>query len=266
MYFAAAHIAIKKDQDRSLCVVHENYRLIALCDGIGEFKDSGRVAELLVDAIGTDLPENRTELEDSIRTAQEGIKLAELQGGTTLLCCYQRVMHSSEEVTINHLGNGAVLHLAGDFHERGPSQVPYRFHHVVLPHVDEQGVLVRHVSHTSKAPEVAFSDATLRLNAPNGDILLLLTDGVASLEEEMVTGDPTGTLWRLQSTALQQVLEKLHDLLSVDLDQASFAAELTRSAGTILQSLKESELLEDDASIGIVVTDAVLAYYRKHRS
>ncbi len=266
MYFTAAHIAIKKDQDRSLCIANEQYRLVALCDGIGEFKDSGRVAELLVEAIRLEMPENRTELEGSIRTAKEGIKIAGLQGGTTLLCCYQRWRHGSDEVTINHLGNGAVLHLAGDFHERGPSQVPYRMHHVVLPHVDEQGVLVRHVSHNSGAQELALSESTLHLNAPNGDILLLVTDGIATLEEEMVIKDPSGTLWRLESTALQQVLEKLHEFLSLNRDHATTQVDLAQFAQTTLQGLKESGVLEDDASLGIVVTDPVLAYYRKRRS
>ncbi|MBK7553429.1 MAG: hypothetical protein IPI55_02190 [Flavobacteriales bacterium] len=32
------------------------------------------------------------------------------------------------------------------------------------------------------------------------------------------------------------------------------------------RGLKESGVLEDDASLGIVVTDPVLAYYRKRRS
>lgn len=265
MYVAAAHIAIKKDQDRSLCVAQEQYRLVALCDGIGEFKDSGRVADLLVEAIRTELPEDRSQFETSIRTTQEGIKRDDLQGGTTLLCCYQSGW-PDDEVTIRHLGNGAVLHLAGDFHDRGPSQVPYRIHHVVLPHVDEQGVLVRHVSHNSKAPELALSETKLRLNAPNGDILLLLTDGIATLEEEMVVKDPSGTLWRLQPAALQQILEQLHDFLSVDHGHSSMQADLAQFAQTTLQDLKESGVLEDDASLGIVITDAVLAYYQKQRS
>ena len=266
MYVAAAHIAIKKDQDRSLCIAQEQYRLVALCDGIGEFRDSGRVADLLVEAIRTELPENRSQFETSIRTAQEGIKVEGLQGGTTLLCCYQCGQQGDDEVMIHHLGNGAVLHLAGDFHERGPSQVPYRIRHVVLPHVDEQGVLVRHVSHNSRAPELALSETTLRLNAPNGDILLLLTDGIATLEEEMVIKDPSGTLWRLQPAALQLILEKLHAFLSIAHDHMSMQADLAQFATSTLQGLKESGVLEDDASLGILLTDTVLSCYRKHQS
>ena len=266
MYIAASHIAIKKDQDRSLCIAQEQYRLVALCDGIGEFKDSGRVAEVLVEAIRTELPEKRSQFETSIRTTREGIRLEHYEGGTTLLCCYQCGQHDDDEVTIHHLGNGAVLHLAGDFHERGPSQVPYRMHHVVLPHVDEQGVLERHVSHNSGAPELVLSETKIRFNAPNGDILLLVTDGIATLEEEMVIKDPSGTLWRLQSTALPQVLEKLHEFLSLNRDHTTIQVDLAQFAQTTLQGLKESGVLEDDASLGIVVTDPVLAYYRKRRS
>jgi serine/threonine protein phosphatase PrpC len=266
MYFAAGHIAIKKDQDRSLCIAREQYRLVALCDGIGEFKDSGRVAELLVEAIGAEMPENRSELDGSVRSTQEGIKAGGLVGGTTLLCCYQCGRHASDEVTVAHLGNGAVFHLAGDFHECGPSQVPYRMHHVVLPHVDEQGVLVRHVSHTSGAAELALSETTIRLNAPHGDILLLVTDGITTLEEEMVTRDPSGNLWRLQSTAMQMLLEQLHAFLSVGHDPMSFQAALGHFVASALQGLKESGVLEDDASLGVVVTESVLSYYNKQRN
>ncbi|MBK6774562.1 MAG: hypothetical protein IPG74_01500 [Flavobacteriales bacterium] len=132
--------------------------------------------------------------------------------------------------------------------------------------MDEQGVLVRHVSHNSGAQELALSESTLHLNAPNGDILLLVTDGIATLEEEMVVKDPSGTLWRLQPAALQQILEKLHAFLSVDHGHSSMQADLAQFAQTTLQGLKESGVLEDDASLGIVVTGPVLAYYRKRRS
>ncbi|WKZ67086.1 MAG: protein phosphatase 2C domain-containing protein [Flavobacteriales bacterium] len=266
MYFAAGHIAVKKDQDRSLCIAHEQYRLVALCDGIGEFKDSGRVAELLVEAIRSEMPEHRTELDGIVRSAQEGVKAGGLVGGTTLLCCYQCGRHASDEVTVAHLGNGAIFHLAGDFYERGPSQVPYRMHHVVLPHVDEQGVLVRHVSHTSGTPELALSETTLRLNSPHGDILLLVTDGIATLEEEMVTRDPSGTLWRLQASAMQQVLEQLHTFLSGVRAPMTVQTDLGRFVASTLQGLKESGVLEDDASLGVVVTEAVLSHYNKQRS
>lgn len=266
MHIAAAHIPIKKDQDRTLCISGEQYRLIALCDGIGEFRDSGRAAELLIEAIKDEIPEDRKDLEQSIRTAMEGIRVEQLAGGTTLLCCYQCGRHADDEVTISHLGNGAVIHLAGDFHERGPSQLPYRMHHVVLPHVDEQGALVRHVSHTSGVPELALFETTLRLNAPNGDILLLVTDGIATLEEEMVIKDPSGTVWRLQSTALQQVLEKLHEFLAQNQEHPMMHAVLEQFSENALQGLKTKGMLEDDASLGIVITDAVLSYYRKRRN
>ncbi len=119
--------------------------------------------------------------------------------------------------------------------------MPYRIRHVVLPHVDEQGVLVRHVSHNSMAPELALSESTLRLNAPDGDILLLLTDGIATLEEEMVIKDPSGTLWRLQPTALQLILEKLHAFLSIAHDHMSMQADLAQFATCYLLCVEDAK-------------------------
>lgn len=263
MYAAAGHIGVKQDQDRSAAMSSDQYLLVLLCDGIGEFKGSGRVAELVVRAIEEEKPESRDGMMAAIRTVQEDIKREGIEGGTTLICAYRNHAWPDGEVVIQHLGNGAVMHLAGDFSDPGPGQFPYRYRHVVLPHVDPQGVLVRHVSHRSMAPELDLSETRLRLNSPQGDILLFVTDGIATLEEEMIVRNEEGSFWRYEFGALQLLLERLGRFMQEPQEHEGFSKRLGEFVHDALARMKDDGLLEDDASLGIIVTDAVLQYHRK---
>jgi serine/threonine protein phosphatase PrpC len=265
MYFAARHLGVKLDQDRHWCAKGSGTPLLALCDGIGEYPGSGAVAELMIDMVSERMPRSHKEWNECVVAARDMVLEKRLEGGTTLLSCYaeEEALDASDRLIIHHLGNGAVLHLAGDFHDLGPSQAPYKVNHVVMPHVNGQGALARHVSHGSGAEELRLSEQVLRLNQPAGDIVLMVTDGITTLEEEMLIKHMEAGYLRVQSEALQYVLGRLHSLLQVNCVSLAFGEVLEQFTGEVLLGLKEEQLLDDDAALGLVVTQRVLDHYAK---
>ena len=263
MFVSAGHIGVKLDQDRSGHSRSENSSLLVICDGIGQYPGSGAVAELLVRILKEECPESLDELQRTFRTGKEALKLDNMEGGTTMLYAVHTPAGIDEELRIAHLGNGAVIHLAGDYMELGPAEYPYRYHHVILPHVDEQGALVRHFSHNSGTEELRATETRLTLNAPNGDIVLFVSDGIAALEEELSIRNQDGSYWRYQFSALQFVLHELGRFIRAHTDPSRFQADLDEFIPKVLDDLKSEKLLEDDAALGIVVTEPVLAYLKR---
>lgn len=269
IFFAAGHLGIKMDQDRHWCAEGGAPPLLALCDGIGEYPGSGEVAELMVAMIGERKPRSYEEWSECVVAARGKVREQGVEGGTTLLCCYTErdaSQGAAERLCIHHLGNGAVLHLSGDFHTLGPSQAPYKVNHVVMPHVNSQGALLRHVSHSSGEEELRLSEQVLRLNQSTGDIVLMVTDGITTLEEEMLIKHEEAGYLRVQSEALQYVLSRLHAFLETNSASPVVDEGLRGFVTDVLLGLKQEQLLDDDASLGLVVTQRVLDHYAKKGS
>ena len=143
----------------------------------------------------------------------------------------------------------------------------------ILPIRDADGTVIgiaginRDVSERMRLEEeLRASELTLRLNCPAGDILLFFTDGVGSLEEEMMK-ENGGNPWRYQQPAVQLILDALNGFLMDHCAEGDLAAALDKFVVEVLADLKERthlevRYLEDDAALGIVLTETVLKHYR----
>lgn len=253
--FSAKHIAIKKDQDRA----NFDSNKIVLCDGVGEFSDSARAAEITLDNLLE--AENYQEIVQKVNQSTFEIVTNNIIGGTTFI--YAKI-ESDDSVSLSYLGNGSVFHLHGDFHELPPNvKKPYRYSNILLPHANKDGVLLRHISHQSNPPELIPSFVTLSLSGIHGDIILAFTDGISSLEEEIIVTDNQNRDWRIQSECVLTILENLHNWLrkaGADVKQTDLNSFLEE----ILLELKSKKMLEDDASIGLIITKEVFEYYKRN--
>ena len=257
VYSAATHIGVKLDQDRAgHSEGNGKFRLI-LCDGIGGLDDSGAAAELVVreymeaeSSSGRKLVEGLVNKAD-VRTLPKG--------GTTLLAA-----HGGKKVpiTIDHLGNGGAIHLHGDYAELGVSGAPYMYAQLILPHIAPDDRLTRHLSHEGGKKERCVSRVAVELNYHRGDILILFTDGIASLERNVVIHDDADRHWRHESDNIQFVLSRLHEFLT-NSRKESFQQELGGFLEEVLNDLHEAEMLEDDASLAIIMTEQVLEYLER---
>lgn len=257
MYFSAKHIDIKLKQDYADFLNSENRKSLVLCDGIGEFTDSGKVAKVVVDEyIGNEY----SKLSDLI-ASDAFVKLKNnTVGGTTFISAVNK--NNSDNIEIEYLGNGGIIHLYGDYSTSVNSKEPYRYGEIMIPHVSPKGALTKHISHTSGELELASSRIEFNLNYITGDILLLFSDGISSLEDKVILKDNENRFWRNENPAIQLILAELDVFLSESTID-TFKKDLIEFNQGILEMLKAGNYLEDDASLGIIITKNVLNHYKE---
>ncbi|MBL0330038.1 MAG: hypothetical protein IPP64_11625 [Bacteroidetes bacterium] len=257
VYLSAKHIAIKKDQDRTFF----DRDKIILCDGIGEFKDSAKAAEILIDNLITtqSIVETRGMIEKSVME----IITSNLIAGTTYIMA--TLMDDNNKLALSYIGNGGIIKMQGDFYELPKTysdiNKPYRYLNLMMPHIDRDGILVRHVSHQSNPEELIPSNIDITLDGINGDIVIICTDGITSLEDDFIVADDQSRLWRNQSGLLSKFIEHLHDFLKANYAFIS-NQKIEKFIELELNDFKENKLLEDDASVGVILTEEVINYYK----
>lgn len=258
MYISANHINVKLNQDCSDYLITDDFKSLILCDGIGEFRNSSKfseaVCEIMIESAYTDI--NELLYNDKIIKLKE----SKIAGGTTVLFANTT---NNTDLTIEYLGNGGCIQLSGSFAKNQNNLAPYRYNNLINPHISFNGSLTRHLSHNSNNIEHKRGKLILTLNNINGDILIFFTDGINSLEENIIINDNEGRYWRNESISLQFIIEKLNDFLITEKESQDFQESLQKFNINILEELKIQEMLEDDAAIAIVITEDVLKYYQE---
>lgn len=265
MYLSAKHIGVKRDQDYSNYESNENYKAFVLCDGIGMYDDSGRYSQTVANA----MMEKTYPSVEALDNDQSVIKLKEdnIIGGTTILFCKEK----GNNVYIEYLGNGGIIHMNGGFYAKRIENEPFQYSNLMLPHVAKDSSLFRYYSHNSSEVNHIPTKIDLSMNSHEGDILLFYTDGINSLENNVILIDNQQRFWRNESDAVHYILrglneflenEELHIISDNRCDKSIIQTSLEKFNEEILSELKEKALIEDDASLGIVLTGKVIDYYR----
>lgn len=259
MFFSVKHIDVKRNQDYADFSINEITKSLVLCDGIGEFADSGKVSKVVVDQF---IGKNYFKLSELI-VDNELVKLKNDNtiGGTTFISAVNK--NNSNSIKLEYLGNGGIIHLHGDFATNVNTEEPYRYGEIMIPHISPNGVLTKHISYNSEKIELASSTIELNLNYITGDIILLFSDGISSLEGKVILRDNENRFWRNENPAIQLILKELDLFLKSNNSTDAFQEKLIEFNQTILKKLKTENYLEDDASLGIVITENVLNHYRE---
>jgi hypothetical protein len=260
MYITASHINIKLKQDFADFICSEDLKMLVLCDGIGEFSMSNiasqLVCEVMINKVYDDI--------DNVLYDADIIKLASLpeKAGTTII--FAKVKNESE-LMIQYLGNGGCIHLDGTFAKTDENLPIYRFNQIITPHVNQDRVLVKHLSNDGGNVERKRTKITFSTNNVFGDIFIFFTDGINSNENNIIIKDDEGRYWRNESSSLIFVLDKLHQFMLENTSKPKdvFQDSLEEFNRDILQQLNKLELLDDDASLGIVISQRALDVYNK---
>tara|TARA_R100000935_G_scaffold58869_1_gene98823 strand:+ start:5325 stop:6113 length:789 start_codon:yes stop_codon:yes gene_type:complete len=253
MYISAAFIDVKKHQDFADFSNDSNHKVLVLCDGIGEFEKSRVISEFTVNQFIQKNYRNLNELIHDIELKQ--IRDSGLKAGTTIIKAI--ITKKSNKINVEYLGDGGIIHLSGDFDILPNSDFPYKYNEIMLPHNNSNGELSRHLSYKSKKEELRSGEIELKLNHPSGDILLLFTDGISSLEERVILRDDHGRYWRSESEAIQFILKELSEFLE-NTNPNEFQDSLVQFNQSVLLKLKNNNFLEDDASLGIIISEQAL--------
>lgn len=260
IYFSTSHVPHRKDQDRSL---HKAGALI-VCDGIGSFKKSGDYAENLASTFAEDGIDDILPLIESAYKNKSPNE--DVPGGTTVIAAF---LEEQNWVKFQYLGNGGIVHMAGNFAEGGSSAShPFRYADIMLPHVDSERRLIRHFSHNSGEAELTAGELKVKLNHSYGDIFLLFSDGVSSIENKVIVDDGTGRYFRLESDILQFILREL-DAFLANINKINIQAEIDNFCMSLLSNLKGkpkqegAPIMDDDIALGIIISEGALDYYIK---
>jgi hypothetical protein len=256
MYISASHINIKLKQDYA-DFISEDLKMLVLCDGIGEFPLSHLASQQVCDV----MIEKGYDDIDFVLNDFDIKKLAFLseKAGTTIIFAK---IHSESELLIQYLGNGGCIHFDGAFAETNENLPIYRFNQLISPHVNKDGVLVKHLSNEGGSFERKRTKLTYSINSVFGDIFLFFTDGINSNENNIIIKDDEGRYWRNESASLIYILEKLDLFLIQNSGVENFQEALVDFNIGILKQIHELEMLDDDASLGIVISQQALNYYK----
>jgi serine/threonine protein phosphatase PrpC len=258
-YLSAITLNIKLKQDDS--DFSQELQSIIICDGIGGMEGSERVSKIIAENL---IPDNNDSSPFPIEknTTFLRIQEANLAGGTTVI----HLSVKEEKAIINYIGNGGAIHLHGDFAKKKYADNYYQYAQLLTPHINSNGALTRYVSIQASSEQLLSSETTISLNNSAGDIILLYSDGINSLEVNPIIKDEENRFWRNESEAIHFILENLDKWLQTLNSQSNLEELLPEFIEITLDALNTQNMLEDDASLGILISDKVLDHYLNQRN
>jgi serine/threonine protein phosphatase PrpC len=194
---------------------------------------------------------------------QQGLSVDKNQSfGTTLII----VIEDATSFTIGYVGNGAIWHIRGGFNDFNANQYfPWNALNYLNPHTvqNEMGkeALYRMISISDDDEESIPAILKIHKDSFFGDIIMICTDGICSNDQINVGRTKDNSVWFKAEPSIIRIFTMLDNfLLSQDQATEDF---LSASLDRYLSQLLLDGLLDDDASAGLIITNAVLEYQRK---
>jgi PPM family protein phosphatase len=264
-----------EDAAEVLCGSEPFLHSIAIADGLGSYTHAREAAQFVIAQTATlsktwkfDSAESLTglftQVRQDLRDYVQNLPSAppsEGSYGTTLLVAVE----TADQLIAAYAGNGGIWHLRGDFDESaGPTRIPWSAVNYLQPHsvsVEGKERLYNLIDASEQFDDPPPTTITIKKDVRFGDILVLCTDGIYSADQVLHGTDAKGNLWTSVGPAMVGLYERLRSYFS----RPGEESRLTESLQHYLQDLKNQDLLEDDATLGIIITGAALAYQQKKR-
>jgi serine/threonine protein phosphatase PrpC len=179
--------------------------------------------------------------------------------GTTLLCG----LDLPERLLMAYVGNGALIHLRADFDEFPPTLLlPWTAANCLNPHsLMAQGTDRLYKWLGPRTSAVQSSPTVVEVAKDNllyGDILIICSDGITSLDHTQVGLDAQKQMWMRADDSVAILYWHLRAFIATGhLTSADLRACLER----YLDDLDAQQQVADDCTIGVIVTSAALRYY-----
>ena len=276
--YAASSISKKPvNQDFTLAQILENgSRLLLVADGIGSHYKAEFGAKSACEFLWEKAKENPSNINfESLFLAIPGhikelVEEAHLLDGrdpnrafgTTLLCG----LETEREYKIAYVGNGAILHIRGNFNhfpKTSPQyQLPWTLSNLLNPHsMWENGNNVLYKFVSPYAPDEITRPTLLSLIKDEdqfGEILIFCTDGLYSADQIMLGRADDDKIWIGIDEKVIILLEYIRDFLN----REHYTSQgLTEIIEFYLQILKERQLIEDDCSLAIIISEKTIEYH-----
>lgn len=253
-------------------------RGVAVADGLGSYSQARQAARNAVVGVAAWLrrtpeaaPDRLRQLFADIhhalrecgRTSAGGADPEAQTFGTTLIVA----LETSTELVAAYAGNGAIWHIRGNFDDFPASTaLPWSAVNYLSPHSvlrDGREVLYRILDAAAEHPPVP---AVVRVekDADFGDIFLVCTDGIYSADQLTQGTDADGKLWLSGEATMVEFYRALRQLFAGWSGEGEPALE--HALQGYLTELRGRGMLEDDATVGVIVTARALEYQRRKRA
>lgn len=254
-------------------------RALAVADGLGSYTHAREAAQYVINRIaelssfsalkidsaerlGLLFTKLRLDLRVHVRNLAAASCSESKSYGTTLLIAVE----TPSQLIAAYVGNGGIWHLPGNFAEStGPTGLPWSAANYLRPHsfFDEgQERLYNIIDLSERFDDLPPTVITVNKDRRHGDIIVLCTDGIYSADQVVQGFDEKGDLWTSPGAAMVTLCDRFRSCFSPPCDRSSLSAALE----SYLQDLKTRALLEDDATIGVIVTGEALDYQKNKAS
>lgn len=268
----------KENQDCKGEFECEGFSSIFIADGLGSYKYARLSSERVINffnaslrSIGSsDSKENTIFFPDIFRQAKQ--KLIEFSQeilteddnrqedlfGTTVIA----VTEQKSTISFAYVGNGAIWHIRGNFTEFPDSYLfPWNAVNILNPHTTPENgkeALYRLISDSSDFSECLPSIITIEKDTQVGELIIICTDGIYSADQ-LSAGKNDKGIWVKYQPAMLKLFSYLKHFFKTNpnYNKESFGQMLNE----FLEELNPT--LEDDATIGILVTEAALNYQNR---
>lgn len=256
-----------------------NVRGVALADGLGSYSHARLAAHAAVRGVeaasralgrpsATGVRALFTAAHSAVRRAAragpggEAGPPAAQSFGTTLLVAFD----TPAELWAAYVGNGAIWHVRGNFDGfPATTALPWCAVNLLSPHsvlCHGREVLYRLVDAAAEASPPSV--VRLQPDPEFGDLLVVCTDGVYSADQLTQGTDVNGAVWISGEPPMVELFRTLRALFA-EWDGKG-EPELYRALAECLGRLRARGVLEDDATVGVIVTAAALDYHRRKRA
>ena len=249
-----------------------DFRAVLVADGLGSFSHAAEASALAVESLKSKLaacpqPDSLDfaawfgAIQREMAAQADGMlangTMSEPESalGTTLI----GAVETTTQLHFAYVGNGAILHLRGDFNGFSAGRVwPWNVVNHLSPHtVEENGreALFRLLSNAGPPDEALPTVLSVNKDSRFGDIVLICSDGIYSQDQVRMGRNSTGT-WLRAEDKLLAFYEQLN-LFFKNLTPETANPEALQTALThYLQSLT----IDDDASVGLLITETALVH------
>ena len=200
----------------------------------------------------------QSEIEKTIDNEQDNMN----DFRTTLICA----LDMPEKIILGYVGNGAILHIRGNFNEFNTNhpthKSPWSVSNLLNPHsIWENGknVLYKYISHRSTETQSCPTVITIsKDNYYFGDIIVLCTDGIHSADQTNIGEAEDGAIWIEASENLAILYKSLDAFLKKsEIDINSHKLKKT------LDGFLDKIQIEDDSTIAVIITPQSIKYQNK---
>jgi serine/threonine protein phosphatase PrpC len=263
------------NQDAAWSGTGKDYKVIAVADGLGSFEHADLAAKYVCEGIEKYVQTKSASsfnMKEAFAYAQQYLVLQATKYlqendirpvhtdifGTTLIVAVE----TAQEFICGYCGNGGVFHIRGNFdHFQASQYLPWNAVNYLNPHTiqNAQGKEALYKLLSLHGTSSEYIPTVLRISKDNdlyGDMLVICTDGIFSNDQIQIGKDSKNNLWIQGEATIAALYEHLKPVPNSE-------AVLKEKINQYLTYLYTHKLLDDDATIGVCISEAMLQYHQQ---